>query len=234
MIEYRPAQDRFRTEAEGRTTWHSFSFGAHYDPGNIGFGSLVAHNDERLPPGTGYGDHPHTDLEIVTWVLSGALRHTSSVGSAVIGPGQVQRLSAGAGVVHSEVADGAETTRFLQAWVRPDASGLVPGYVSAEVAFTDGWTRVADGDGQGVVPVSARGASLNVAELGTRQRLPLLDAPLLHVFVARGRVLLGERTLAPGDEARLLDEGGREVVAEEDTQLVVWAFATARESAPRG
>ena len=97
MIEYRPAQDRFRTEAEGRTTWHSFSFGAHYDPHNIGFGSLVAHNDELLPPGTGYAEHPHTDLEIVTWVLSGALRHTSTVGSAVIGPGQVQRLSAGAG-----------------------------------------------------------------------------------------------------------------------------------------
>ena len=75
-------------------------------PDNVGFGNLVAHNDERLPPGTGYADHPHTDLEIVTWVLSGALRHTSTVGSAVIGPGQVQRLSAGAGVVHSEVADG--------------------------------------------------------------------------------------------------------------------------------
>ena len=135
MIEYRPAQDRFRTEAGGRTTWHSFSFGAHYDPGNVGFASLVAHNDELLPPGTGYDDHPHTDLEIVTWVLSGALRHTSSVGSAVIGPGQVQRLSAGAGVVHSEVADGRETTRFLQAWVRPDEPGLVPGYVSAEVAL---------------------------------------------------------------------------------------------------
>ena len=166
MIEYRVGRDRFRTEAEGRTTWHSFSFGAHYDPGNVGFGSLVAHNDELLPPGTGYAEHPHADLEIVTWVLDGALRHTSSVGSAVVGPGQVQRLSAGSGVVHSEVADGHETTRFLQAWVRPDESGLVPGYVPGEVSFADGWTCVADGDGQGVVPISARGTSLNVAELG--------------------------------------------------------------------
>ena len=225
MIEYRPAQDRFRTEAQGRTTLHSFSFGAHYDPGNVGFGSLVAHNDELLPPGTGYADHPHTDLEIVTWVLSGALRHTSSVGSAVVGPGQVQRLSAGAGVVHSEVADGPETTRFLQAWVRPDESGLVPGYVPAEVASTEGWTCVADGDGHGVVPISARGASLNAAELGTGQRLSLPEAPLLHVFAARGCVLVGERTLAPGDVARMHDEGGRDVLAEEDSQLVVWAFA---------
>ena len=234
MIEYRPAQDRFRTEAEGRTTWHSFSFEAHYDPGNIGFGSLVAHNDELLPPGTGYADHPHSDLEIVTWALSGALRHTSSVGSAVVGPGQVQRLSAGAGVVHSEVADGPETTRFLQAWVRPDEAGGVPDYVAAEVAYTDGWTCVADGGGQGVVPISARGASLNGAELGTRQRLALPEAPQLHVFVAHGRVLLGERTLAPGDVARMLDEGGREVAAEEAAQLVVWAFATPTGSAPPG
>jgi redox-sensitive bicupin YhaK (pirin superfamily) len=170
----------------------------------------------------------------VTWVLTGALRHTSTVGSAVVGPGQVQRLSAGAGVVHSEVADDSETTRFLQAWVRPDESGLVPDYLPAEVGITDGWTCVADGDGRGVVPISTRGASLNVAELGTRQRLPLPEAPALHVFVAGGLVQLGERTLAAGDAARMLDEGGREVVAEEDAQLVVWAFATARGSAPLG
>jgi redox-sensitive bicupin YhaK (pirin superfamily) len=233
VIEYRPALDRFRTDTEGRTTWHSFSFGTHYDPHNVGFGSLVAHNDELLPPGTGYAEHPHTDLEIVTWVLSGALRHTSTVGSAVIGPGQVQRLSAGKGVVHSEVADGAETTRFLQAWVRPDESGLQPDYVPGEVNFTDGWTCVADGKGNGVVPISTSGASLHVAEIGAGGRLPLPESPQLHVFAARGRALLGERTLASGDAARLLDEGGREVVAEEDSQLVVWGFA-ARGSARLG
>ncbi len=145
MIEYRPGADRFVTRAEGRTTWHSFSFGAHYDPGNVGFARLVAHNDERLPPGTGYDDHPHADLEIVTWVLTGALRHTSTVGSGVIGPGQVQRLSAGSGVVHSEVADGPEETRFLQAWVRPDEPGLEPDYLSADVAHR---RRVDDGRGR--------------------------------------------------------------------------------------
>ena len=133
-------------------------------PTNIGFGSLVAHNDELLPPGTGYAEHPHTDLEIVTWVLSGALRHTSTVGSAVIGPGQAQRLSAGAGVVHSEVADGAETTRFLQAWVRPDESGLEPDYVPADVAFTDGWTCVADGNG------ARRRTHLDERSLAARRR----------------------------------------------------------------
>jgi hypothetical protein len=224
VIEYRPAQKRFRTVAEGRTTWHSFSFGAHYDPANVGFESLVAHNDEVLPAGTGYADHPHADLEIVTWVLSGALRHTSSVGSGVVGPGEVQRLSAGSGVVHSEVADGREETRFLQAWVRPDEAALVPDYMSDDVTIGDGWTRVADGDGRGVVPIAARGTSLNAAELGTGERLALPEEPRLHVFVARGQVMLGERLLEPGDTARLVDEGGRPVTAEADTHLVVWAF----------
>ena len=231
VIEYRPAGDRFRTTDGGRTTWHSFSFGAHYNPANVGFGSLVAHNDELLPPGTGYADHPHADLEIVTWVLSGALRHTSSVGSGVVGPGQVQRLSAGSGVVHSEVADGAEETRFMQAWVRPDEPGLVPDYLSSAVAMDDGWTCVADGDGRGVVPIAARGTALHAAALGAGKRLALPEAPLVHVFLVSGRAMLGERLLEPGDAARLVDEGGRHVTAEEDTELVAWAF---RESARRG
>jgi redox-sensitive bicupin YhaK (pirin superfamily) len=223
VIEYRRARERFRTEADGRTTWHSFSFGAHYDPANVGFGSLLAHNDELLPPGTGYPDHPHTDLEIVTWVLCGALRHTSSVGSGVIGPGQVQRLSAGSGVVHSEVSDSAEETRFLQAWVRPDESDLRPDYLFSEVAIGHGWTCVADGDGRGAVPLAARGTSLHAADLVAGLRLDLPESRRLHVFVARGRAMLGERLLGPGDTARLVDEGGRAVTAEEDTQLVVWS-----------
>ncbi|MET0837246.1 MAG: pirin family protein [Marmoricola sp.] len=222
MIEYRAGEDRFVTRDEGRTTWHSFSFGAHYDPGNIGFGRLVAHNDEQLPPGTGYDDHPHADLEIVTWVLSGALRHTSTVGSGVIGPGQVQRLSAGSGIVHAEVADGGEETRFVQAWVRPDEPGLEPDYRNATVPTSAGWTTVA-GDG-GVVPLAAAGTTLQVAHLDAGQRADLPDAGRLHVFVAGGSVMLGERLLEPADAARLVDEPGRAITAESDAQVLVWSF----------
>jgi redox-sensitive bicupin YhaK (pirin superfamily) len=226
VIEYRAGGDRFVTHAEGRTTWHSFSFGSHYDPANVGFGSLVAHNDERLPPGTGYDDHPHAELEIVTWVLGGALRHTSTVGSGVIGPGQVQRLSAGSGVVHSEVPDGPEETRFLQAWVRPDESGLEPGYLATDVSLgDDGWTRVASGDGAGVVPIAAGGTALHVADLSPGQTINLPDAARLHVFLAQGRATLGERLVEPGDAVRLVDEGGRPVTAETDSQLVVWSVS---------
>jgi redox-sensitive bicupin YhaK (pirin superfamily) len=222
VIEYRAGKDRFVTRAEGRTTWHSFSFGSHYDPGNVGFSQLVAHNDERLPPGTGYDDHPHADLEIVTWVLTGALRHTSTAGSGVIGPGQVQRLSAGSGVVHSEMADGPEQTRFLQAWVRPDEPDLAPDYLGADVTIGDAWTTVAGTDG--VVPIASAGTSLHVADLPAGARLDLPDASRLHVFLARGRTMLGERVLEDDDAARLLDEGGRPVTAETDSHLVVWSF----------
>jgi redox-sensitive bicupin YhaK (pirin superfamily) len=225
VIEYRLAADRFLTRDQGRTTWHSFSFGSHYDPGNVGFARLVALNDERLPAGTGYADHAHADVEIVSWVLSGSLRHTSTVGSGEVGPGQVQRLSAGAGVRHSEVSGSGEETRFLQAWVRPDQPGRTPDYVAAEVDLGPGWTCVADGAGRGVIPLGARGTSLHVADLGAGERLDLPDARRLHVMVTGGLVLLGERTLADGDAARLVEEGGRAVTAESAGQVLVWAFA---------
>ena len=222
MIEYRPGADRFVTRAEGRTTWHSFSFGAHYDPGNVGFGRLVAHNDERLPPGTGYDDHPHADLEIVTWVLSGALRHTSTVGSGVIGPGQVQRLSAGSGVVHSEVADGPEETRFLQAWVRPDEPGLEPDYRQRRHRDR---RRLDDGRGRAAAYPSPR--QVRRCTWPTCRRDSGSTSRTRRGCTCswrRGQVMLGERLLEPDDAARLRDEAGRPVTAETDSHLVVWSF----------
>lgn len=224
MIDLREASQRFVTRAEGRTTWHSFSFGAHYDPANVAFARLVAHNEEHLPAGTGHAAHAHADVEIVSWVLAGALRHTSDVGSAVIRPGQVQRLSAGRGVVHAEVAAGPDETRFLQAWLRPDEPGGEPDYVAAGVAVDEGWTCVASGDGRGVVTLGARGSAMHVAHLDPGRRLALPEAPRLHVFVAVGSVQLGERLLGPGDAARVTGEAGRAVTAKGPAQLVAWLF----------
>jgi redox-sensitive bicupin YhaK (pirin superfamily) len=222
VIEYRESAGRSTTYTEGRTTEHSFSFGAHYDPTNVGFAALVAHNDEHLPPRTGYDDHPHADLEIVTWVLTGALRHSSSVGSGVIGPGQVQRLSAGSGVVHAETSDADEETRFLQAWVRPDEPGTPPDYRAGDVEVGADWSTVAGAEG--AVPLGTSGAALLVARPPAGRRLLLPDSPRLHVFLASGAAMLGERRLESGGAARLTDEGARPVTAEADSELVVWAF----------
>jgi hypothetical protein len=221
-IEVRRAGDRFVTRAEGRTTWHSFAFGKHYDPHNIGFGTLVAHNDEQLPPGTGYPDHPHADIEIVTVVLDGALRHTDSAGrSGVLGPGEISRTSAGAGIVHAEASDTDGATRFVQTWLRPDEPGGASSYVVAEVGRPGTLTEVV-GPG-GAVGLGTAGARLYLAD-GTRGVLLLPDAPLLHVFVPAGRAMLGERELCPGDTARLTGEGGREVTVESPGPILVWSL----------
>lgn len=227
-IEVRPASGRFTTRAEGRTTHHSFAFGAHYDPRNVGFARMLAHNDEHLPPRTGYPDHPHVDTEIVTWVLSGALRHTDSSGhSGLVVPGQVQLLSAGSGVVHSEVADSSEETRFVQTWIRPDASGLVPEYAQADVEPAPGLTPVVGGEG--AVGIHSRGTTMYVGHLAPGSRTPLPDVPLLHVFVIAGAVLLGDHYLGPDDSARITSQGGRAVQVPSDqgepAELMVWAFS---------
>ena len=221
-LEVRPAADRFRTRAEGRDTFHSFSFGPFYDPHNLGFAAMVAHNDENLPPGTGYDDHRHADVEIVTWVLSGALRHTDSTGrSQVLGPGEVLRTSAGSGIVHAEVSAADGPTRFLQTWLRPDEAGTVPSFAATRVGATPGLTEVVGP--HGAVDIGTRGARLLIGAPGPGT-LVLPDAARLHVFVVDGEVMVGERALRPGDAARLTGESGRAMQVDAPGVVAVWAF----------
>lgn len=229
-LEIRRADTRFRSEVDGRSTAHSFSFGPNYDPANISFGGLVAHNDDRIQPGHGYADHPHRDLEIVTWVLSGALTHRDASGeTVVVTPGRVQAMSAGTGIVHSEtVADDAEPTRFIQTWVRPSSPGGVPSYTAADASLKpDELTPLASGVRPHALVRIGAAASLYAANLTTGVTLP--GAQLLHVFVATGSVTLDGHDLAEGDAARLTDAGGLRV--DGAGELLVWAF---RESARRG
>ncbi len=165
----RRAADRFRTESDGIVSRHSFSFGAHYDPANVGHALLVAHNDDVVAPGSGYATHPHRDLEVVTWVLDGGLRHEDSRGnSGLVVPGLVQRLSAGSGVLHAERNDAATGTsvRFVQMWVRPDQPGGDPSYAQHD-ATTDlvGGGLVPLAGGGAPVTLGARGAVLYGARL---------------------------------------------------------------------
>jgi redox-sensitive bicupin YhaK (pirin superfamily) len=221
-IEVRRAADRFVTRDRRRTTWHSFSFGTHYDPGNIGFGALVAHNDELLPAGTGYPDHPHRDVEIVTLVLEGALRHTDSDGrTGVLVPGEVSRTSAGAGIVHAEVTEPGVTTRFVQTWLRPDEPGGPSSYASAGVESSTDLIELVGPDG--AVRVGTNGARLFAARPGEHP-ITLPDSPLLHVFVPDATVTIGDRELTAGDAARLTDEGARELVVETPGTVLVWAL----------
>ena len=222
-VDIRRAGDRFRSDGDGRSTAHSFSFGPHYDPANTAFGGLICHNDDRVAPGSGYADHPHRDLEIVTWVLSGALTHRDASGaSGVVTPGRVQAMSAGSGIVHSEtVAADAGPTRFIQTWVLPSTPGGKPTMAQAEAdPMPDELTPLASGlESDALVRIGAP-ASLFVARLESALDLP--DAGKVHVFVANGSVSLAGSTLAEGDAARLVDAGGLRVTGR--AELLVWAF----------
>ena len=233
-VEVRRGSGRFITRGEGRTTRHSFSFGDHYDPANVGFGPIVCHDDHLLRGGAGFPDHPHRDLEIVTWVLSGAVVHTGSVGPpTTVGAGQVQVLSAGSGVLHSEIADpGSGPTRFVQTWVRPDEPGAAPSYDSASVhdaVAGGGLVPVASGrDGGAVAGIGTASATLHVVVLDAGDSVTLPDDPLQHVFVATGslaRFSLAE-PLSAGDALRVSDRPGLSVTAASPTELLVWSFTT--------
>ena len=230
MVDVRRAGSRFTTEAPGITTRHSFSFGQHYDPANVGHAVLVAHNDDRVEPGSGYDLHPHVDLEIVTGLLSGSLVHHDSEGHThVVGPGQVQRLSAGSGVRHCERNDapGAdEPTRFVQMWVLPDEPGLRPSYDLAEVS-PHGLTPLASGIAglDAAVRIHTRSAALHVARLAPGESVILPDAPRLHLFVARGAAdLEGAGRLDEGDAARFSAGGAPRVTATDaaPAEVLVW------------
>ena len=215
--------DRFTTSSPGVTTRHSFSFGHHYDPSNTGFGPLVAHNDDLLSPGHGYDPHPHADLEIVTWVIDGTLVHEDSHGHhGLVAAGQVQRLGSGSGVQHSEHA-GPAPTRFVQAWLTPDESGLPPVH---EIAPVDvhGLTAVAAGIPNLDAAVSLRvsGAVLYVARPAPGEDVALPEAPRLHVFVCRGSVALDGDVLHDGDAARLAGRTGVSVTGVEVAEMLVW------------
>jgi redox-sensitive bicupin YhaK (pirin superfamily) len=219
--------ERFTTHGDGLVTRHSFSFGAHYDPADVSFSVLLAHNDDRVAPGSGYGTHPHADLEIVTWVLEGSLLHHDSHGHlGILGPGVVQRLSAGSGVLHSERNDcGDVPTRFVQMWLRPDEPGLAPSIARAPAPADRGLVPLVSGVPGLDAPVGIHtaGAALHRAWLAAGESVTLPDAARLHVFVARGAVTLeGTGRLEEGDAARFSREGGPRLTALGDADVLVW------------
>ncbi|TCC20689.1 pirin family protein [Kribbella speibonae] len=229
-MEIHRADDRFRTASEWLDSRHSFSFGAHYDPANVGFGFLVAHNDETVAPGTGFGTHPHQDLEIVTWVLRGALAHRDSQGnSGEVHPGLAQRMSAGSGIQHSEWNDGPDPVHYVQMWVRPDRLDLPPSYEQRELDLTTGeLVPVASGLAKHASTTAIRlnqpSAGMSVARLAPGGTVALPVAAYLHLFVATGTAALeGAGELGTADAVRLTGSDGERLTAGPDgAELLVW------------
>lgn len=222
---------RFRTETDWLESYHSFSFGPHRDPANTHHGLLLVNNDDWVQPGTGFGRHPHQDMEIVTWVLSGGLWHEDSAGhSGVIVPGLAQRMSAGTGIWHAETNPSQdEPVHLVQMWVVPDRTGLPPSYEQRDrstALASGGLVAIASGRGhEGAVRLHQRGATLWGGRLQAGESVGLPDAPFLFVYLARGGAALsGGARLETGDAARVTDSRDLALTADRETgsEVLVW------------
>ncbi|MDQ0786790.1 redox-sensitive bicupin YhaK (pirin superfamily) [Streptomyces sp. B3I8] len=217
MMDVRRADTRYPggDASAGIRTRHAFSFGPHYDPDNLRFGPLIACNEERLAPGAGFDEHPHSHTEIVTWVVEGELTHRDSAGHAtVIRPGDVQHLSAAAGVRHVERNDGPVPLTFVQMWLAPHTPGGTPSY--------DVVPGIADSTPYALPAV---GAMLHVRRLAPGARTAVPDAPYVYVHVVRGHIGLDGEHLHPGDAARLTGPKDMETVAETAAEILLWEMA---------
>ena len=237
-VDVRRAADRFSKQIPWLDSKHSFSFGPHYEPGNTHHGLLLVNNDDVVRPGSGFETHPHRDMEIVTWVLSGSLVHEDSTGhSGVIYPGLAQRMSAGRGILHSEKNDAwrlepdraaDEPVHFVQMWVVPDELGISPGYEQLEISdalLRSGLLPVASGrDGHdAAIRIRNRAAVLHAARLDAGQAVFLPEAPYLHLFVTQGSIALeGAAQLAAGDAVRFTATGGQRVTGVGPAEILVW------------
>ncbi|MGX4692421.1 pirin family protein [Streptomyces sp. JNUCC 63] len=209
--EVRRAAERYRggEPAAGIETRHAFSFGPHYDPDNLRFGALIACNEEHLAPGAGFDEHPHSHTEIVTWVVEGELTHRDSTGhETVVRPGDVQHLSAAAGVRHVERNDGDAPLTFVQMWLTPLHPGGTPRYELAHDTT--------------LYAVPEAGATLHIRRLTTGERTAVPDAAYVYVHVVRGEVRLGEDRLGPGDAARITDAEELKAMAVTNAELLMW------------
>jgi len=213
MIALRKSQDRGHANHGWLDSYHTFSFAGYYDPREMGFGTLRVINEDRVAPGQGFGTHPHRDMEIISYVLEGALAHKDSMGTgSVIQPGDVQRMSAGTGVSHSEFNHSPkEGVHFLQIWIEPNQRGVAPGYEQKNFTREDKKGRLRlvaspDGaDGSVKIHQDAR-VYASVLEGDDAVTHALEPGRQAYVHVARGSVQLNGTELSTGDGAKISAE----------------------------
>lgn len=229
MIEIRRAQGRGKVSLGWLDSRHTFSFGHYYDPKHMGFGNLRVINEDRVQPGKGFAPHGHEDMEIISYVIDGALEHKDSMDNgSVIRPGDVQRMTAGTGVRHSEFNHSErDVVHFLQIWILPEAKGLQPGY--EEKTFTDEDKRnrlrlVGSRDGREASVTIHQDVDLYASILSA-------GAELTHVFrpgrkgwiqVVRGDLSVGDERLGTADGAAIEDVESLRIVATSDAELLLF------------
>jgi quercetin 2,3-dioxygenase len=232
MLTLRKSKDRGFADHGWLKSFHSFSFAGYHDPNHMGFGNLRVINEDRIAPGTGFGTHGHRDMEIISYVMSGNLAHKDNMGNVKgIPPGDVQRMSAGNGVQHSEFNHAPnDTTHFLQIWIQPSVTGIEPSYEQKTFAETEkrGKLRlVASNDGaQGSVTVHADASVYaGLFDGPENAKLPLNPARKSYVHLVRGALQVNGEKLAAGDAALLSGESQLDLAHGVDAEVLVFDLA---------
>jgi quercetin 2,3-dioxygenase len=229
MITLRKSQERGYADHGWLKSYHSFSFAGYHDPAHMGFANLRVINEDRIAAGSGFGTHGHKDMEIISYVLSGNLAHKDSMGNVKgIPPGDVQRMSAGSGVQHSEFnhARGQET-HFLQIWIEPNVTGIAPGYEQKTFASATKQGKlklVASPDGaDGSVTIHADAALYaGLFNAGESASLALASGHKSYVHLVRGELKVNGQTLKTGDAAKLVDESVVNLTDAVDAEVLVF------------
>ncbi|MCD6666867.1 MAG: pirin family protein [Hydrogenophaga sp.] len=232
MIQIRRSNARGYADHGWLKSFHSFSFADYFDPAWMGWGNLRVINEDRIAPGTGFGTHGHRDMEIISYVLQGNLAHKDSMGNIKgIPPGDVQRMSAGTGVRHSEFNHAPESvTHFLQIWIEPDERGIAPSYEQKSFAQADKRGRlrkVASRDGdQGSVRIHADATMYaGLFDAGESAELALDPSRKAYVHVVRGQLQVNGQTLAGGDAAVMAQETLVRLEQGQDAEVLVFDLA---------
>src|SRR5262245_31257169 len=232
MFRIHRADQRGQTQLGWLDSRHSFSFGDYLDPGHMGYRSLRVINDDRVAPGAGFPMHPHRDMEILTWVLEGKLEHRDSLGSgSVVGAGEIQRMTAGRGIRHSEFNPSAdEPVRLLQIWLHPDRKGLDPSYEQrayADDELRDRLALVASPDGRGDSVRLNQDALLHVARLSAGKSLdvPLTPGRRYWLQIATGSVRANGSALGEGDAVAVEDEPRLRLIADSASEVLLFDLA---------
>jgi redox-sensitive bicupin YhaK (pirin superfamily) len=228
----RRANERGYADHGWLRSFHTFSFADYYAPAHMGFRSLRVINEDRVEGGKGFGTHPHRDMEIISYVLTGALQHKDSMGTgSVIRPGDVQRMSAGTGVTHSEFnASPTETVHFLQIWILPDSRGIAPSYEQKHFTEADRQGRlrlVASKDAREGSLTIHQDASLFAGLLAPGERVthPVADGRYAWLHVARGKVEVAGHALAAGDAGAFEQGGEIAMVGTEPSEILLFDLA---------
>jgi quercetin 2,3-dioxygenase len=229
MITLRKADERFHSQIDWLDSWHTFSFADHYDPRHMGFRSLRVINDDVIRKGAGFGSHPHRDMEILTVVLDGALQHKDSTGGGgVIRPGDVQRMSAGTGVMHSEFnASKTDPVHLLQIWLMPDRQGIAPGYEQKAFPLVERKNKLqllASRDArEGSVLIHQDATLYGTVLDGGKVAHPLGTGRSAWIHAARGELKLNGQPLAAGDGAAV--SGETQLVLEGNGEALLFDLA---------